>query len=142
MPRPKKHNKAIYKSGFEEKFKTATEERGWNLQYEKDRIKYTIPEKVHTYTPDFTVTDNVYIETKGLWPAIERKKALLIKEQFPSTSILYVLYRNQRLFKSSKTTYLEWATKHGLEICLFSDTKAWTNYIKKHLKNTILGDEE
>lgn len=134
MPRPKRHNKAIYKSGFEEKFKAATEERGWDLKYEKDRIKYIIPEKVHTYTPDFTVTDNVYIETKGLWPATERKKALLIKEQFPSVSILYVLYRNQRLFKSSKTTYLEWAEKNGLEACLYADTKAWVNFIKRHLK--------
>jgi hypothetical protein len=135
MVRPKKHNKHIYKSGFENNFQLACKEQGWNLPYEQDRIKYVIPSKTHTYTPDFTVTKNVYVETKGLWPAVERKKALFIQEQFPEIKILYVLYRNQKLFKTSTTTYLEWAKNNGLKACTFADTKTWMQFIKDHIND-------
>jgi hypothetical protein len=133
MPRPKKHNTSVYKSGFESKFKDACLTQGWDLPYEADRIKYVIPAKTHTYTPDFTVTKNVYIETKGLWGATDRKKALFIKEQFPDVKILYVLYRDQRLFKSSSTTYLDWAQKVGLKACTFVDSKTWMQFIRDNI---------
>jgi hypothetical protein len=120
------HNKG-YKSGLETKF---GEETG--LPYETDKIKYTIPAKVHTYTPDFKVTNNVYIETKGQWTLQDRKKALLVKEQHPEVIILYVLYRNQRLSKKSSTTYLDWATKNELPCCLFSDSGAWKDFINAY----------
>lgn len=133
MAKPNRHNSNIYKSGLEEKFQTACEAKGWKLLYEKDRIKYVVPESNHTYTPDFTVTKNVYIETKGLWAAVDRKKALFIKEQHPEIQILYVLYRDQKLSKKSSTTYLEWAKKKELEACVFADTSTWTEHIKKHI---------
>lgn len=134
MPRPKRHLQAGYRSGLEVKFQTACESRGWILGYEQDKIKYLIPESKHSYTPDFTVTKNVYIETKGLWVAEDRKKALLIKEQHPDISILYVFQRDQPLYKKSKTTYLEWAAKNGLEACTFADGNGWANYIMWHMK--------
>ena len=133
MPRPKRHNPAGYRSGLEVKFQTACEAKGWNLAYEADKIKYVIPASNHTYTPDFTVTNNVYIETKGLWTGADRKKAVLIKQQHPEVTILYVLQRNQGLSKKSKTTYLDWADKNGLDACVFSDTPHWTDYIMRHL---------
>ena len=131
--KPRRHLESAYKSGLESRFKEAALERGWDLPYEKDRIKYTIPESKHTYTPDFTVTSNSFIETKGLWTGADRKKAILIKEQHPGISILYVFYRDQRLSKKSTTTYLDWATKHGLEACVFKDKDVWVEFIKKHL---------
>lgn len=130
--KPKKHNPNVYKSGLEEKFQIATKLLGWELPYEQDKIKYEIPASRHTYTPDFRVNENVFVETKGLWTAQDRKKALLVKEQHPHITILYVLYRNQRLTKSSGTTYLDWAKKKGLEACLFSDRAYWTEFIKTH----------
>ena len=130
--KPKRHLTATYRSGLESRFQTACSNLGWDLPYEEDKIKYTIPASKHSYTPDFTVTQNVYIETKGLWTSADRKKACLIKEQHPEISILYVLYRNQKLSKKSSTTYLDWATKNGLEACTFSDVDTWTNYIKRH----------
>ena len=133
MPRPKRHNPAGYRSGLETKFQAACEARGWKLAYEQDKIKYVIPASNHTYTPDFTVTKNVYIETKGLWVSSDRKKAALIKEQHPDITILYVLQRNQGITKKSKTTYLDWAAKNGLDACTFSDTDHWQTFILRHL---------
>ena len=133
MPRPKRHNPAGYRSGLETKFQAACEAKGWKLAYEQDKIKYVIPASNHTYTPDFTVTKNVYIETKGLWVSSDRKKAALIKEQHPDITILYVLQRNQGITKKSKTTYLDWAAKNGLDACTFSDTQHWQNYIMRHI---------
>lgn len=131
--KPKHHLQAAYKSGLEERFQKATKDLGYTLPYEQDRIKYTIPASKHTYTPDFTVTNNVYIETKGLWTGADRKKALLIKEQHPDIKLLYVFYRDQKLSKKSSTTYLAWAEKNGLEACTFADKPTWVDYIKKHL---------
>lgn len=133
MSRPKRHNPAGYRSGLEVKFQAACEAQGWNLPYEIDKIKYVIPASNHTYTPDFTVTENIYIETKGLWTGADRKKAVLISQQHPHIKILYVLQRNQGLSKKSKTTYLDWAAKNNLDACVFSDTRHWTEYILRHI---------
>lgn len=133
MPRPKRHNPSGYKSGLESKFQAACEAKGWKLPYEMDKIKYTIPESKHTYTPDFTVTENVYIETKGLWAGTDRKKAILIRDQHPHIKILYVFQRNQMLSKKSSTSYLDWANKNNLDACVFANTDHWTDYILKHI---------
>jgi hypothetical protein len=133
MPRPKRHNPAGYRSGLEVRFQAACETKGFKLGYEDSKIKYVIPSSNHTYTPDFTVTSNVYIETKGLWTGTDRKKAVLIKEQHPEITILYVLQRNQGLSKKSKTTYLDWAAKNNLDACVIADTQHWTDYILKYI---------
>lgn len=134
--KPKKHNPNEYRSGLEQRFQDATTDLGYNFAYEQDKIKYTVPESKHSYTPDFTVTNNVYIETKGLWTAADRKKACLIREQHPEVNILYVLYRDQRLSKKSKTTYLTWAAKNGLEACTFSDRTTWVSFIQRYLNGS------
>jgi predicted nuclease of restriction endonuclease-like RecB superfamily len=133
MPRPKRHLAAGYRSGLEAKFQAATLAKGWTLGYEQDKIKYVVPSSNHTYTPDFTVTNNVYIETKGLWTGDDRKKAVLLKQQHPDKHILYVFQRNHGLSKKSTTTYLDWAAKNGLDACTFSDTAHWTEYILRHI---------
>ncbi len=119
-----------YKSGFEKRFQEKTRELGYELPYEERKLKYTIPQATHSYTPDFEVTRNVFIETKGIWSVSDRKKALLIKEQHPSIKILYVLYKDQRLYKKADTTYLEWAKKHGLECCTFANEQYWKDFIQ------------
>ena len=134
MAKPKKHLQAAYRSGLEQRFQDATTALGYSFPYEQDKIKYEIPASKHSYTPDFTVTKNVYIETKGLWTAADRKKACLIQEQHPDIRILYVLYRNQRISKNSNTTYLDWAKKHNIQACTFSDNLTWTDFIEEHTK--------
>ena len=134
MEKPNRHLQAAYRSGLETRFQAAAEAQGWKLPYEQDKIKYVVPASNHTYTPDFTVTKNIYIETKGLWTTQDRKKACLIREQHPEIKILYVLYRNQKLSKKSSTTYLEWAAKHDLDACTFADKDHWTSFIEEHIK--------
>lgn len=134
MPRPQqRHNPNGYRSGLEAKFQAACEDKGWKLAYEANKIKYVIPASNHTYTPDFTVTNNVYIETKGLWTGTDRKKAIFIKEQHPEITILYVLQRDQKLSKKSTVTYLDWAAKHAVDACVFSNNEHWTKFILKHI---------
>ena len=51
--------------------------------YECYYLRYTIPESVHTYTPDFILPNGILIEAKGLFETADRKKHLLIKKQYP-----------------------------------------------------------
>jgi len=131
--RPKRHNAAAYKSGLEQKFQDACKAKGWELGYEQDKIKYNIPASIHSYTPDFTVTKNVYIETKGLWVAADRKKSVLIKEQHPDIRILYVFQRNQLISKNSKTTYLDWGIVQVVSCGVAAVSNYWTEYILRHI---------
>ena len=44
-----------YRSGLEDKIRSQLEEQQIEFDYEKLKLKYTIPEKEHTYTPDFQI---------------------------------------------------------------------------------------
>ena len=103
-----------FRSKFEEKFNKLS---GGKLGYEQDKFKYIVPASTHTYTPDFKIPGtNIYIETKGLWSAQDRKKHLLVKAQNPDIRIIIVFYRqNCPISKGSKTTYEDWATKNCIE---------------------------
>lgn len=98
-----------YKSKFEKEFAESYPK----LKYEVDTIAYEV---THKYNPDFKVKDGVYIETKGLFKAADRAKHLHIRDQHPDITIYLVFQNpNNRLSRVSKTTYGEWADKHGIE---------------------------
>lgn len=89
--------------------------------YETDKIKYTIPASNHSYTPDFKLADNDYIEVKGRLLPSERKKHLLIQEQNPNIRIRFFFDKSGNfIYKGSKTTYADWADAHGF---LWTDIK-------------------
>lgn len=75
----------------------------------------------HTYTPDFPLSDKVFIEVKGYFKAADRAKHLAVREQHPDKKI-YFLFANSKnkLNKNSNTTYGDWCEKHGFE---FADIK-------------------
>ena len=103
-----------FKSKWEAEVARQIEERGYEVNYEKLKLKYIIPESEHTYTPDFEVGDWI-IEAKGKFDPQDRKKHLLLKEQYPEKKILLIfLNANQRLSKKSKTTYAQWCEKNGI----------------------------
>ena len=57
----------------------------------------------------------MYIETKGLFKAADRAKHLYMREQHPDITIYLVFQNpNNKLSRASKTSYGEWATKHGI----------------------------
>lgn len=90
-----------------------------SVKYETEKIKYV---KEHTYNPDWTVKKNIYIETKGLFTAADRAKHLDIKKQHPSIKIYFIFERPQnKLNRSSKTTYADWCVQHGYEWTTLQD---------------------
>ncbi len=103
-----------YRSGLEEDVDKHLIDRGVNGEYEQHKIAYIKPATQHKYTPDFKLPSGVYVETKGRFVTADRKKHLLIKEQYPELDIRFVFQNaNNKLSKKSKTTYADWCNKHG-----------------------------
>jgi hypothetical protein len=75
-----------------------------------------VPATKHKYTPDFKLSNGIYIETKGRFLLDDRKKHLYIKEQYPDLDIRFVFQNPKtKLYKGSKTTYANWCDKHGFK---------------------------
>jgi hypothetical protein len=104
-----------FRSGLEEKVAAWLTARNVNFLYEKFKFEYTKPATKHTYTPDFVLDNGVIIETKGRWLVEDRKKHLLIKEQFPDYDVR-ILFQNAhtKISKTSHTTYADFCEKHGI----------------------------
>lgn len=103
-----------YRSGLEVKVAQQLRDLGVAFEYEQLKIKYTIPESVHTYTPDIVLPNGIIIETKGRFLLSDRKKHVLIKGQMPHLDIRFVFMNSAaKLNKGSKTTYADWCDKQG-----------------------------
>jgi hypothetical protein len=107
-----------YRSKLERKFATQLEAHGIRFGYERRKLKFVIPERVATYTPDWDF-DGVQIicETKGYFrKASDRQRLVLIKEQHPDLDIRLVFQdASKPIYKNSKTTYGQWANDHGFK---------------------------
>jgi hypothetical protein len=88
-----------------------------DAEYEPQNLPYVV---THQYRPDFRIRENTYIEAKGRFLSADRAKHLYIKEQHPEVKI-YFLFGNaeNKLTKSSKTSYADWCNKHGFEYADF-----------------------
>lgn len=101
-----------------------------NFQYEskKSKIKYMKPITYHTYLPDFILPNGIIVEVKGLFESKDRKKHLLIKEQFPKYDIRFVFSNsNSKLYKGAKGTYGDWCKKYGYTYADKLVPKEWLN---------------
>jgi hypothetical protein len=107
-------SKPKFRSGFEQTFYKSA---GKQVEYEQVKLTYIQPASNHTYTPDFHIPGtNIFIELKGIWDSKDRQKHLLIKQQHPDKRIILVFQRpTMTITKTSKTTYQQWAAKHGIE---------------------------
>jgi hypothetical protein len=84
------------------------------VEYETTKIKYVIPESLHTYTVDFVLPNGIMVETKGRFVAEDRKKHLLIQKQHPELDIRFVFQNSKvKINKGSKTSYADWCNKNG-----------------------------
>ena len=102
-----------YRSGLEERVSKELEEAGVKYEYETQKIKYRVEED-RTYTPDFILPNGIIVETKGRFTTADRKKHLLIQEQYPKHDIRFVFQNSRaKLYKGAKTTYAQWCDKHG-----------------------------
>lgn len=105
-----------FRSGLEDQVSAQLKRHGIDAGYETLKVRYVVPEKSHTYTPDFALPNGVIIETKGRFVTADRQKHVLIKKQRPDLDIRFVFSNPMaRISKASKTTYASWCEKHGFQ---------------------------
>ena len=124
--------KKTFRSGLEDTTALQIKSKGAKLLYETSKIKYTIPESDHVYTPDFILPNGIIVETKGRFMIDDRKKHLLIRAQHPEKDIRFVFTRSAtKLYKGARTTYADWCVKYSFK---FADKKipdSWFNEQQK-----------
>jgi hypothetical protein len=115
--------KAKLRSGLEDKIQAQLDEAGVEYTYESLKVPYSIP---HNYNPDFILANGIIIEGKGLFTSEDRTKHLAVKKQHPHLDVRFVFTRSASpLYKGSKTTYGDWATKHGFKFADKLVPEAW-----------------
>ena len=103
-----------YRSGLEDRISDQLKSLSVPVRYEEFKIKYVVPESLHTYTPDFELPNGIIIESKGRFVAADRKKHLLVQQQHPKLDIRFVFSNSKaKISKGSKTSYADWCIKHG-----------------------------
>ena len=102
-----------YRSGLEDKISEQLKSLSVPVKYEQFKISYEVNE-TRTYTPDFELPNGIIIESKGRFVAADRKKHLLIKQQYPHLDIRFVFSNSKaKINKGSKTSYGDWCNKFG-----------------------------
>lgn len=104
-----------YRSGYEAKVAKFLTNKAVDFSYEAATLKYVVPESTHKYTPDFTLPNGIYIESKGRFTPADRKKMSLVIEQNPDKDIRLVFMVDNTLSKASKTKYSDWCAKRGIK---------------------------
>ena len=103
-----------WRSGLERTVGDGLRKLGIEFEYESEKLKYTLPEEEHTYTPDFKI-GTMFIETKGKFTAVDRKKMKHVFLSNPGLDLLMVFPKpDNKLRKGSKTTYAMWCDKNNI----------------------------
>ena len=118
--RYQKKKTSKYRSGLEVQIAEQLISENVDFEYESQVIKYTKPQKVHRYTPDFVLEKKnggiMHIEGKGRFLTADKQKTLLVKEQYPKLDLRFVFSNSKtKISKKSKTTYAMWCEKHGFK---------------------------
>lgn len=129
-----KHVDSTYRSGLEDKVAEQLRSAAVDAKYEEYQIPYSVPTTPHIYTPDFVLPNGIIVETKGLFDVADRKKHLLIQNQYPNLDIRFVFSSSKTpIYKGSKTTYGDWCKKHNF---LFADKWIPDKWIRERSKDT------
>jgi hypothetical protein len=108
----KNRTSRTYKSLLERDFATNLDQIQAKFQYEPDKIPYIRPS---TYTPDWKISKDVYLETKGKFTAAQRHNLLAFIDQHPKTKIIMVFSQaKNKINKKSKMTYEDWCIKNNI----------------------------
>ena len=127
-----------YKSGLELTVSKQIESTEYSLNYETETLNYIVPERKAKYTPDFVFTKKtgelMFIETKGRWTATDRLKMKHVLTSNPGVDIRMVFQNpNQKISKSSATTYEIYANKLGIKHVAKKDIP--TEWLEECLKS-------
>lgn len=135
-----KKKKAKYRSGLERKTAVWLKRNKVVHEYESEKIKY-VSIATRTYNPDWTVYTKsgkkIYIETKGIWDAADRKKHLLIRQQHPDLDIRFVFSNSKtKILKGSQTSYADICNGLGRgeykgQVWLYADKKIPKEWIEE-----------
>lgn len=99
------------RSGFERTLSAQLKSAKVAFEYEPVKLPYVLN---YTYCPDFRLKNGIYIEAKGVLDQFTRSKMIAVKKAHPDLDIRFVFQNgNNKLSKSSKTTYMKWAEKNG-----------------------------
>lgn len=105
-----------FRSGLEKRIADDLASKGVRYEYETRKIKYNVPTREASYTPDFILPNGIIVESKGIFDAEDRQKHILIKHQHPELDIRLVFSRaSAPIYKGSPTTHRMWAEKHGFK---------------------------
>ena len=115
VKKPKAYKGMNLRSGFEKKVAKYLEEKGVEFEYEVDKLPYIVPMSKHNYIPDFKLSNGIYVEAKGVFNAVQRKKLVHILESNPDKDIRILLMRDNYINKGSKTKYSTWCGKRGIK---------------------------
>jgi len=117
------------RSGFEKKIMAALDSLGVAYEYETEHLKFTQPPRARYYIPDIILRakDNhkIYIELKGKFDRDSQAKMRWVKEQNPELDIRLVFMRNNKMTKTAKKTYTDWAEQHGFPYAVGSIPHEW-----------------
>ena len=92
----------MFRSELEEKVSDLLCELNIDYEYEPTRIPYEIQ---HNYSPDFLLPNGIYLECKGYWDSIDRRKVKNVVEQHPEIDLRMVFQSPyNKISKKSKTT--------------------------------------
>jgi hypothetical protein len=117
---------AGYRSGLEVRISNELKAQGVTAAYEEHVIRYTKPERLSKYTPDFVLPNFIVIETKGRWVTEDRQKVKLVREQHPDIDLRIVFSNsNARISKQSSTTYAMFCEKLGIPYADKSIPESW-----------------
>ena len=124
-----------YRSGLEVQIAEQLNSLNVDFEYESKVIKYTKPQKVHRYTPDFILEKKkggiMHIEGKGRFLTADKQKTLLVKAQHPKIDLRFVFSNSKtKISKKSKTTYAMWCEKHDFKYSDKFIPKEWLNELK------------
>ena len=115
---PTKATSNSYRSGLEKRVANYLTSLSVPVIYETDIIPYVIPEKECSYTPDFKLWDNSYLEIKGWLRPTDRVKMLNVKRCNPNVVIKFAFQNPEtKIARGSKTSYGSWATNHDFPWC-------------------------
>lgn len=106
----------MYKSKLEDQLAAQLEAAKFTFEYEKLKLKYEVPARVATYTPDFKLENGIIIEAKGWLQTADRTKMIQVKHNHPELDIRFVFSgkpQNKPIYKGSPTSYAKWCEDHG-----------------------------
>lgn len=136
---PKGARTGAFRSGLEDRNAKHMDKLGVSYDFERFHINYVVPARDAKYTPDFLLSNGIIIETKGIWEVDDRKKHLLIREQYPLLDIRLVFSNsNSKIYKGSPTSYADFCKKHGIQFADKLIPREWLKEERKEIPKGIL----